>query len=411
MNIDDLKIHPFAAMFPMMTDHELAGLAVDIKQNGQQNPVTLWRGNILLDGRNRIAACKRAGIEPHFDVYEGNNPIRFIVSQNVQRRNMNLEQRALIAAGLYHLAVGKISAGLASKVSDLEITWGTLADHDPMSQKEAAEVIGVSLITVARAVAILEKGAPDLIEAVREGRMSIARAYEIATTMPAEEQAEISKLPEQDIIDTHERHKRDQKRTDTLRRVAEAAEKGSAEWPTGKRYAVILADPPWRFEVWNRDTGLAKSPDIHYPTMTVDEIMALPVADLAATFSMLFLWVTVPHLVSGVDVLRRWGFDYVTNYVWPKDSIGPGYYARIQHEHLLVGKRGELPGPTPEDRVSSIIDGPTGEHSAKPESVIEMIERYYPGLPKIELFRRGRVRENWDAYGNEVEVEAKAEEG
>jgi N6-adenosine-specific RNA methylase IME4 len=69
----------------------------------------------------------------------------------------------------------------------------------------------------------------------------------------------------------------------------------------------------------------------------------------------------------------------------------------------LVGKRGELPAPAPEDRVSSVIAMPAGEHSEKPESVLLLIERYYPGVSKIELFRRGPVREGWEAWGNEVE--------
>jgi N6-adenosine-specific RNA methylase IME4 len=79
-----------------------------------------------------------------------------------------------------------------------------------------------------------------------------------------------------------------------------------------------------------------------------------------------------------------------------------GYWFRSNHELLLVGTRGNIPAPAPGMQWRSVIDAPVGAHSAKPEVVLEMIEEYFPTLPKIELNRRGPARPGWDAWGNEV---------
>lgn len=170
-----------------------------------------------------------------------------------------------------------------------------------------------------------------------------------------------------------------------------------------KRYGVIYADPAWRFEPRSRVTGMDRAPENHYPTMTLDDICALPVGDIAAADCALFLWVTIPFLIEGGGrVIAAWGFDYVSNYVWGKDKAGPGYWARERHEHLLVATRGGIPCPAQGTQWDSLQMAPRKGHSAKPELFLEMIEAYYPSLPKIELNRRGPARPGWDAWGNEA---------
>jgi N6-adenosine-specific RNA methylase IME4 len=87
--------------------------------------------------------------------------------------------------------------------------------------------------------------------------------------------------------------------------------------------------------------------------------------------------------------------------VWVKDKIGMGYYARQQHELLLIGKRGNLPVPDPEDRPSSVFYERRGVHSAKPEVLYEVIEDMYPTFDRVELFAR-RSRDGWASWGNEA---------
>ena len=166
-----------------------------------------------------------------------------------------------------------------------------------------------------------------------------------------------------------------------------------------KRYGVILADPPWRFEPWSRDTGMDRAADNHYPTMTTDEICRLGVPSIAADDALLFLWATAPMLPHALFVIEAWGFTYKTNMVWVKDKIGTGYRVRNQHGLLLIAQRGTV--PLPAQVPASVIAAPRLEHSAKPVTVCALIEAMHPDLPRVELFAR-QTRLGWDAWGNEA---------
>jgi N6-adenosine-specific RNA methylase IME4 len=166
------------------------------------------------------------------------------------------------------------------------------------------------------------------------------------------------------------------------------------------QYPIILADPPWKYE--NPPMGGGnRSIENQYPTMTLEEICALPVADICMDDALLYLWATAPKLAECVQVIEAWGFEYRTNFVWVKDKIGMGYHARSQHELLLVAKKGKIPPPPVEARVSSVIYADRTEHSVKPAAFHELIESMYPELPRIELFSR-KKREGWAHWGNEV---------
>jgi N6-adenosine-specific RNA methylase IME4 len=169
--------------------------------------------------------------------------------------------------------------------------------------------------------------------------------------------------------------------------------------PSGQ-FPLLLADPPWRYE--NPPMGGSnRSIENQYPTMQLDDICALPIAQIAADDALLYMWATAPKLAECLAVIAAWGFTYRTNVVWVKDKIGMGYHARSQHELLLIAKRGELPPPLPEDRESSVIFADRGRHSEKPVAFYELIERWYPTLPKLELFQR-EARDGWTGWGNQL---------
>jgi N6-adenosine-specific RNA methylase IME4 len=137
---------------------------------------------------------------------------------------------------------------------------------------------------------------------------------------------------------------------------------------------------------------------------------ALDLASIAAPDSVLFLWATEPTLMLAGEVMAAWGFEYKSHIVWlkkdrrgEKDRAGTGYWNRCVHEILLIGTRGKVPAPAPGTQEDSVIAAPVGEHSAKPKAFAEMIERLFPNLPKVELFRRGKPRPGWDAWGLEAE--------
>jgi len=106
--------------------------------------------------------------------------------------------------------------------------------------------------------------------------------------------------------------------------------------------------------------------------------------------------------------LNAWGFKYVAEFIWIKDKIGIGSWVRGQHEHLLIGRRGNMHTPLPANRPPSVIQAPRREHSQKPDEVYELIELMYPGLPKIELFARQR-HDGWECWGNQAPTAEAAE--
>jgi N6-adenosine-specific RNA methylase IME4 len=173
-----------------------------------------------------------------------------------------------------------------------------------------------------------------------------------------------------------------------------------------KRYGLIYADPEWRFEPYSRETGMDRAADNHYPTSVTDIIAERDVPSIAADDCVLFLWATVPMLRDALRVMEAWGFEYKSHAIWDKMHIGTGYWFRNRHELLLVGIKGSVPAPAMGDQCASVMAIARKEHSAKPEQFLELIEQYFPNLPKIELNRRGAPRPGWDAWGNELTVEA-----
>ena len=167
-----------------------------------------------------------------------------------------------------------------------------------------------------------------------------------------------------------------------------------------RRYGVIYADPPWRFEPYSRETGMDRAADNHYPTEDIATIASMEIP--AADDCVLFLWATVPRLPQALHVMAAWGFQYKSHFVWVKDRIGTGYWTRNKHELLLIGTRGDIPAPAPGEQFESVQHPPLGEHSAKPFEFRGIIEEMFPNLPRIELFARGEIVLGWDRWGNEV---------
>jgi N6-adenosine-specific RNA methylase IME4 len=168
-----------------------------------------------------------------------------------------------------------------------------------------------------------------------------------------------------------------------------------------KTYGAILADPEWRDEVWSRETGLDRAPDNHFPTSVAEVIKSRPVETIAADNCVLFLWSTIQHLAIAYEVMEAWGFTYRSQVIWKKSSMGMGRWFRSMHEILLIGTRGAPPCPAPGTQWLSVIEAPRGSHSEKPEIFYQLIEEYFPNLPKIELNARRR-RSGWDAWGLEA---------
>jgi N6-adenosine-specific RNA methylase IME4 len=164
------------------------------------------------------------------------------------------------------------------------------------------------------------------------------------------------------------------------------------------KYPIIYADPPWRYD-FSRSTS--REIENQYPTMELNDICNLEVVKIANDDCVLFLWATNPKLQEALLVIDSWGFEYKTNMVWVKDKIGMGYYARSQHELLLIATRGSVPVPAAEFRPSSVIYSDRDQHSKKPDGVYDLIEKMYPEYAKVELFARNK-RDGWESWGNQL---------
>jgi N6-adenosine-specific RNA methylase IME4 len=378
-----LSFHPLANVFPLLEGPELEQLVEDIRAQGLLEPIVLLDEQIL-DGRNRYRACQQAGVEPTYRPFMGDDPLGFVISLNLKRRHLSESQRAMVAAKLATLKLGDNQHS-----EGLQIGRGS-------------ELLNVGERSVARAREVQGHGAPELIHAVERGDVAVSTAADIAT-LPVDEQREIVACGEREILKAAKaiRAERTAKRRAECTARTIALSNQNAPLPRGRRYPVILADPAWPFEVYDAASGMGRSPESHYPCMPIEDICALPVAELATPDAALFLWTTSPHLQTAFSVLEAWGFKYKSNIAWDKGETGTGYWARNQHELLLIATRGDMRSPPEDRRPPSVIRAPRREHSRKPDEAYEYIERMYPELPKIELFARAR-RPGFEAWGNEA---------
>ncbi|MBN8643650.1 MAG: S-adenosylmethionine-binding protein [Planctomycetes bacterium] len=172
--------------------------------------------------------------------------------------------------------------------------------------------------------------------------------------------------------------------------------------------STILADPPWQFSNSTGKVAPEHKRLLRYPTMTLGQIMELPVAQVATPRSHLYLWVPNALIAEGLEVMRRWGFQYKSNIVWYKvrkdggpDRRGVGFYFRNVTEVVLFGIRGKS-NRTREAgrRQPNVIVSQKREHSRKPDELYDIIESCSHG-PYLELFARS-VRPGWLQWGNEV---------
>lgn len=168
-------------------------------------------------------------------------------------------------------------------------------------------------------------------------------------------------------------------------------------------YATIVADPPWAYAEGfvngpARGAGWSNRIPLPYSAMSVDDIAAMPVADLiGADGAFLFLWTTNRYLPDAFRVVETWGFDYRQTMVWHKGDASPfpAAVAPNTAEFLLVARTGNVKrlGTTP----SSVVAANRGHHSAKPAAFLDIVEQVAPG-PYVELFAR-QPRLGWDSWG------------
>ncbi|MCD4511518.1 S-adenosylmethionine-binding protein [Brucella pseudogrignonensis] len=388
--------HPLADMFPMIPEAERKLLADDIVTYGQRDPIILLDG-MVLDGRNRQWACGFAEVEPIYEQYAGGDPLNFVLSKNLHRRHLTESQRALIAAAIvdWERGVNQTTAGPAN-----------------LQTRRAAEKLSISERAVYSAKRIHEKGAPELLDAIRAGKVTI-HAGEAISELQHSEQAKVIREEKKAIVAKAKAIRSDQQKVKHAVRMTTMgliADRGAATAPAelGRVYPVYYFDAPWQFGVHSEVTGREKSAENHYPTMPTDDIVKLMSGLIGGNNpAVCFAWATNPMLPDALRVLDACGFTYVHHWIWDKEVAGTGYWGRDRHELLLIGRRGDVAAPLPGTQPETVHRERKGKHSAKPAFFAEQIERLYPDLPKLELFCRD-PRPGWDAWGFEAAGRAAA---
>ena len=275
-----------------------------------RRPAILFEGKIL-DGRNRCRASGIAGVDCPMTTYDGIDPVGFVVSLNLRRRHLNEGQRAWVAAQLANIEHG------GDRRSD------QAANLPLVSQADAAAMLNVSERSLRNAAVVRDHGAPELQEKVAKGEIAPSLGADIARR-PIEEQREIAANLDlkvvREVVKQDNAKKTVARREEQLDRIAEIS-KGNTELPTDRRYPIIYAGPPWRY----KDPSIAtsnRSIENHYPTMSHEEICALPVREIATDDALLYLWTTAPKVAESVKVIEAWGFEYCTSMVWDKRLSG-----------------------------------------------------------------------------------------
>lgn len=172
-----------------------------------------------------------------------------------------------------------------------------------------------------------------------------------------------------------------------------------------KKYSIIYADPPWKYNDKRKRKGGAED---HYKTLNLKEICALPVKNISDTNCILFLWVTFPNLKEGLQVIDAWGFKYKTlGFSWfklyknGKPCFGIGHYSKSNCEVCLLAVKGKV--EIISNKVSSVVISPREGHSKKPDEVRDRIVELCGDVPRIELFAR-QQEFGWDVWGDEVDA-------
>ena len=230
-----MKTHPIAKMFPMLDGKDMDSLTRSILADGLINPCVTFDG-VLLDGRNRIEACRRAGVEPRFTEYAGDNPVAYIMAQNLARRHLTESQRAAIGVDLlphYEKEAKKRQGARSDLKADLPSSDGGRRPQGPQARDQAAAAVHVSGRLLSNANAVKQND-PEMFERVRAGEMTIHRAMlEIAEEAKRAEDAKTAK-------DVARRLKKDQAPVvyhEPFTRTAERIQDNSV--------ALIFTDPPY----------------------------------------------------------------------------------------------------------------------------------------------------------------------
>jgi N6-adenosine-specific RNA methylase IME4 len=300
------------------------------------------------------------------------------------RRNLSNYQRSVLALQLEE--VFSVKAKENQKLSEGKGIQKSedLKKPELVAIKEVAKVANVSHDTIAKVKKIEAVATPEVKAQLSTGELSINQAYqEIKKEEKKEIQVEKKKEYEQRIA------------------TVSVNEFKVNIFDTREKYRVIYADPPWQYDLEQTSPNLGGAIK-HYNSMSIEELCALPIKDIAEKDAVLFLWITSPKLNLFLQLMEAWGFEYKTSFVWDKVKHNMGHYNSVRHEFLLIGGRGKSTPDLKHLYDSVITIERSDKHSEKPVEFLNIIDNLYQHGNRIELFARQAKKDNWYFWGNEV---------
>ncbi len=380
---------------------DIDGLAASMGLLGLLQPIGVTGDMELVFGQRRLRAAQKLGWSTILARVVKVDALLAERDENEVRKAFTVSERVSIAEAV-RAQIGSRQGQRTDK----------LVDKDPQvepgekTRERAARSAGFeSDYTYRQAKAVVETAAPELTQAMDEGLVSPSLAAQLVRTYDLNQQREVvarMRAAQAEGARANENLARNAvreiRRAERIEKLAAIAQNNAPLNGSVGRFPVIYADPPWKYE---HTPSESREIENQYPTMEFEEIRELDVASVTTDDAILFCWATAPKLDEALSVIKAWGFSYRTCMVWDKEKIGMGYFARQQHELLLIAMKGEVPAPPPEARPPSVYREPRGEvHSRKPERFYELIEAMYAELPKLELFCR-TPRHGWSAWGNQ----------
>jgi N6-adenosine-specific RNA methylase IME4 len=385
-------------LIPPLSAEERSQLEANLLLHGCRDPLVIWQETgLLLDGHNRYAICQAHGVPYHtttVSLPDRESAMDWIDANQLGRRNLTPDQASLLRGRRYNRAKRQGErTDLTSRhfgEKSAETIAAQLAVHYGVSQR-TIERDGAFARAVEQVKAVEPALERQIVSSHAPARSVVIEAAVILESDPSAARAILQ--GEKTISQV----KREIKKAEVTERLA--------TFPTDK-YRVLYADPPWSYG----NSGIIAQTDNygraerHYPSMTIAELCALDVKACVENDAVLFLWVTSPLLDECWPVIKAWGFEYKTSFVWDKVKHNFGHYNSVRHEVLLVCTRGSC---TPDvtqlyDSVQTIERSDT--HSEKPAQFREMIDTLYPHGKRLELFARTTVP-GWDVWGNELKEE------
>jgi N6-adenosine-specific RNA methylase IME4 len=345
---------------------DIAGLAQSIAEVGLLHPIVVQPDGVLVAGARRLAACRQLGWgEIPVTVIDVDEIVRGEIAENAQRKNLLPTEIDAIRRVVEPLA----KAAAAERRVSAHASPGNFPEHEKGQTRDKvgafAGVSGRQVEKIARVVEAAEEE-PELYghlvaEMDRTGRVDgVYKRFKI--------------IGQADVI-----------------------RQEPPPLPSNGPYRVIVADPPWPYEL--RRTDPSHRSALPYPEMPVDAICAIEVAGLAHDDCILWLWTTNAHHRDAYAVLDAWGFEHKTTLTWVKNRMGAGHWLRGQTEHCLMAVRGHpivaLSNQT------TVLFGLARAHSQKPEEFYELVERFCPASRYAYLFARDN-RPGWDMHADEI---------